>query len=225
MPQPANSPNCAVCDRALCGWWRSRRRRPPSLPRLLADLASVNPESRSPMSRPNRRTQCCGARGSRGHRADLQLSGRPRRSARVERPWVVGAKPSGPTTCSRCSPRGTPRHPEIASMSRACATRTGSPDVPAAADTCSSYAVAPASHPRSASKPTTSSLSRGSSLRRIGVATLPRMAVESFPRLPGVITRASATGRGAHGPRRDRARCRAGTGDSGGTSCSRDGGR
>ena len=43
----------------------------------------------------------------------------------------------------------------------------------------------------------------------IGVATLPRMAVESFPLLPGVITLPAAARRGAHDPRRHRARRRA----------------
>ena len=43
----------------------------------------------------------------------------------------------------------------------------------------------------------------------IGVATLPRMAVESFPLLPGVDHAAAAARRGAHDPRRDGARRRA----------------
>ena len=47
----------------------------------------------------------------------------------------------------------------------------------------------------------------------IGVATLPRMAVASFPQLPGVVTLPLPPERGADDPRRHRARRRPGAGD------------
>ena len=145
----------------------------------------------------------------RRHRSDVQLSGRPRRSARRRAPAACRCASWGQTTCSPCFRGVTPPRGRASWMSRSSPTRTGSRDARAAGATCWSSADARASSRGSRSRPTTSSPSRGLSPRASASRRCPRLAVESFPQLPGVVTRPLPGGRAAHAPRRDRASRRA----------------
>ena len=80
-------------------------------------------------------------------------------------------------------PRG---RPATALDVRCSPTRTGSRGAPAAAVTCSSCARRAGFAPRIAFETDNFVAVEGLVAQGIGVATLPRMAVESFPQLPGV---------------------------------------
>ena len=92
MPRPASSPSCGVCARGRVRLVGFPSASPTIVPRLLADLARQHAgvsvtylEAEPPEAVEAVRD------GPRRHRADLQLPGRPRRSARTERPRAVGA--------------------------------------------------------------------------------------------------------------------------------------
>ena len=125
----------------------------------------------------------------REDRADIALTfsypGRPRRSARLERPRALGARDRQRRAARRAARRASRRDPTIASTSRCSPARTGSPAARAAAATCSSCARAPASSRTSRFETDNFVAVEGLVAQGIGVATLPRMAVASFPQLPG----------------------------------------
>ena len=150
-----------------------------------------------------------GARGPRRHRADLQLSGRPRRSARLERPRARRCARSAPTICSPCCPSATPPRRETRVDVAELADENWIAGCPRCRGHLLELCGRAGFEPRIAFETDNFVAVEGLVAQGIGVATLPRMAVESFPQLPGVDHAPAAARRGAHAPRRDGARCRA----------------